>query len=172
MVENNISDKELQNAMSINKDSQNLNQIKDQMTSVQNDYDAMQLSIAGKGTDALKLYDNLVRGMDDCFLKVLSDSGLDDAFHLLEVIADYDREYASDLRHLSRYWLEWFETLEYYKYFLTHRKYGVGGYTFIHETFVRWLKDVIGESATAYTLATAYNVWFDAKMATTDYSED
>lgn len=172
MVENNISDKELQNAMSINKDSQNLNQIKDQMTSVQNDYDAMQLSIAGKGTDALKLYDNLVRGMDDCFLKVLSDSGLDDDFHLLEVITDYDREYASDLRHLSRYWLEWFETLEYYKYFLTHRKYGVGGYTFIHETFVRWLKDVIGESATAYTLATAYNVWFDAKMATTDYSED
>lgn len=172
MVETNINDKEFQNAMSINKDNQSLTQIKDQMTSIQNEYNATQLSIAGKGTDALKLYDELVRGMDDCFLKVLSDSGLDDDFHFLEMITDYDREYASDLRHLSRYWPVWYETLEYYKYFLTHRKYGVGGYTFIHETFVRWLKDVIGESATTYTLAVAYNVWFDAKMATTDYSED
>lgn len=171
MIENN-DDKELRNAMDINKDDQNLKQLKDQMQDLQNQCNAAQLTIAGKGTEALKIYDELVRGMDDSFLGVLSNGDVDDDFHLLEVITSYDHKYASELRRLSRYWSSWYETLEYYKYFLMHRKYGVGGYTFIHVTFVRWLKDIIGESATAYTLASSYNVWLDAKMATTDYSED
>lgn len=170
MPENN-DDKEFRNAMAINKDKGSLDQIKNQMTSVQNEFNATQLSIAGKGTDALKLYDKLVRGMDDSLLGVLSNGDVDDDFHLLEAITSYDHKYASELRRLSRYWSAWYEVLECYKYFLTHRKYGLGGYTFIHETFVRWLADVIGESATAYTLAEAYNVWFDAKAATTDYSD-
>lgn len=111
MIENN-DDKELRNAMDINKDDQNLKQLKDQMQDLQNQCNAAQLTIAGKGTEALKIYDELVRGMDDSFLGVLSNGDVDDDFHLLEAITSYDHKYASELRRLSRYWSSWYETLE------------------------------------------------------------
>lgn len=170
MTENG-TDKELRNAMAINEDGHKLEQLKAQLSDIQSQCNANQLATAGKETDALKLYDELIRGMDGHLLKVLSNSDIDDDFHVLEAIISYKREYDSELRRLSRYWPAWFETLLCYSYFLTHRKFGLGGYTFLHVTFVRWLKDIMGENATAYILALAYNTWSDAKVATTDCSD-
>lgn len=170
MTENN-DDKELQNALAIIEDGETLDQLKEQLSSVQNQYDVNLLATAGKETKGLKLYDKLVHAMDDCFLKVLSNSDIDDDFHRLLAITTYKHEYEHELHHLNQYWPAWCDTLLSYGYFLIQQEFGMGGYTYIHVTFERWLKKTMNENSTPYTLAKAYNIWEHTRMATIDYSE-
>lgn len=165
------NDKEFQNALMINKNSRILSQVKARLADLKEQCNAQQLEIASKNSKALKTYSHLVIASNLEVIKILADDKNNDTFHVLEALTTFTRKNASDLRYLSLYWNDWFETLLYYLYFLLQHEYDDGNdYSRMHSKFETWLKDNLSESSTAYTLAQAYNNWYSAKVAVNDYS--
>lgn len=163
MTEND-NGKEINNAMAINEIGLEIEQLQDQIKTLRDQCDDKWLEIAKKETAPLKLFNKLIFGMDDLLLCVMSNSN-NDVDRVLEAITTYDSSFAPELRRLGLYWAEWYQVLEYYRYFLTHRKFSGADYRSIHKQFARWLGDTVGKDESAYILAQAYYTWYEGKMS-------
>ena len=159
------SDKELKFAMAVNESGLKIQQFQDQVKAINDKCHDEQMKVATKETAALKLDGKLLWGLDDLLLKALTNSNCDD-FRVLEAITQFECTYASDVRHLGQYWKGWYQALLYYRYFLIQRKFSGANCLRVHNQFVKWLGDTIGQDNYAYPLAKAYNTWYFSREAT------